>query len=298
MENQSRRKRRINILKKLRADYSRDELCILFREAMMDDGDDDDDAGAVVAEETVVRLPQSVGPKKGRMTFVESVCDVISFASLEKNQADQWKYLTDRLELEWSVYRRDVHRDFTDRQLRVVESGVDIYVLSIRHVGKGSHFVPWFSIRDSGIPGAGKGLFAEQAFWNGMDIGIYFGGKVTDSPSDNDSMYALFSVDLKENRDAVGGFGSCFPVYMGLHYINDPQHHTYYGQGTTTAKIREKDVAYWNATKKVPPCNCEFKFEMNLQAVTDIPAGTELFTDYQRGPFYDRTKRSKYSPKK
>ena len=95
MENQSRRKRRINILKKLRADYSRDELCILFREAMMDDGDDDDDAGAVVAEETVVRLPQSVGPKKGRMTFVESVCDVISFASLEKNQADQWKFLTD-----------------------------------------------------------------------------------------------------------------------------------------------------------------------------------------------------------
>ena len=95
-------------------------------------------------------------------------------------------------------------------------------------------------------------LLAEQAFWNGMDIGIYFGGKVTGSPSDNDSMYALFSVDLKENRDAVGGFGSCFPVYMGLHYINDPQHHTYYGQGTTTAKIREKDVAYWNATKKVP----------------------------------------------
>ncbi len=137
MENQSRRKRRINILKKLRADsYSRDELCILFREAMMDDGDDDDDdAGAVVAEETVVRLPQSVGPKKGRITFVESVCDVISFASLEKNQADQWKYLTDRLELEWSVYRRDVHRDFTDHQLRVVESGVDIYVLCIRHVG-------------------------------------------------------------------------------------------------------------------------------------------------------------------
>jgi hypothetical protein len=37
VENQSRRKRRINILKKLRADYSRDELCILFREAMMDD---------------------------------------------------------------------------------------------------------------------------------------------------------------------------------------------------------------------------------------------------------------------
>jgi hypothetical protein len=62
VENQSRRKRCMNILKKMRADYSRDELCILFREAMMDDGDD---AGAaVVAEETVVRLPQSVGPKR------------------------------------------------------------------------------------------------------------------------------------------------------------------------------------------------------------------------------------------
>jgi hypothetical protein len=39
------------------------------------------------------------------MTFLESVCEVISFASLEKNQADQWTFITDRLELEWSVYR-------------------------------------------------------------------------------------------------------------------------------------------------------------------------------------------------
>jgi hypothetical protein len=73
-----------------------------------------------------------------------------------------------------------------------------------------------------------------------MDIGIYFGGKVTDSQSDNDSMYALFSADLKENRDAVGGFGSCFPAYMGLHYINDPQHHTYYRQGTNRDELTLK----------------------------------------------------------
>jgi hypothetical protein len=105
VENQSRRKRRMNILKKLRADYSRDELCILFREAMMDDGDDGDDAGAVVAEETVVRLPRSVGPKKGRMTFIEPVCEVILFASLENTQADQ-KFLADQLDFEWYVYRR------------------------------------------------------------------------------------------------------------------------------------------------------------------------------------------------
>jgi hypothetical protein len=45
-----------------------------------------------------------------------------------------------------------------------------------------------------------------------MDFSIYFGGKVTGSQSDNDAMYALFSADLKENRDAVGGFGSYFPV--------------------------------------------------------------------------------------
>jgi hypothetical protein len=61
-----RRKRRINILKKLRADYSRDEHCILFREAMVDDGHDDDDDAVVVQEETVARLPQSAGPKESR----------------------------------------------------------------------------------------------------------------------------------------------------------------------------------------------------------------------------------------
>jgi hypothetical protein len=41
------------------------------------------------------------------MAFIESVCEVISFASLENNQADQRKFLADWLDFEWSVYRWD-----------------------------------------------------------------------------------------------------------------------------------------------------------------------------------------------
>jgi hypothetical protein len=119
-----------------------------------------------------------------------------------------------------------------------------IYVLSLRYVDSTDAFVLWFWVRNSTIPGAGKGLFVEQAFpKKGADIGVYFGAKVSKDTVSNESMYLIYSSSsLKENCDAVRGFGSYSPVFMGIHFVNDPRHHTYY----VTANGSARSIYEWS----------------------------------------------------
>jgi hypothetical protein len=67
-----------------------------------------------------------------------------------------WAFILECLELDCSIHRRDLCRDFADYQLWVLDSGQDVHVLSIRYIDSTDAFVLWFWIHNSTIPGAGK----------------------------------------------------------------------------------------------------------------------------------------------
>jgi hypothetical protein len=87
-----------------------------------------------------------------------------------------------------------------------------------------------------------KGPVCRTSFSEGCRHWSYFGGKVSKDTVSDESMYLIYSSSLKENRDAVGGFGSYSPVFMGIHCGNDPQHHTY----CVTANGSSRSIYEWS----------------------------------------------------
>jgi hypothetical protein len=86
-----------------------------------DGGDGGDDGGespkmveGVLGNSTLV--VRCFGPEKDGKTFVDIVCEVMSDASELKTQADQWAFIVERPEFDWSIHRCDLCRDFADYQ--------------------------------------------------------------------------------------------------------------------------------------------------------------------------------------
>lgn len=284
VENQNRKKRRKNVVSKLLRDYTCTELRELFREILN-----------INLEKRPIKGPALLCSAsdhclshKGRSCEKNAIMKVFEECQSHLSQASQLEFVNQKLEMVWSMLRGDVKFDFADRQMQIEDGSEDAYILSIRVRGETSKkqwnegYVPWFSIRKSTIPDAGKGLFAEQSFSKGACIGIYF-GSIANNEAADESNYSLYSSKMLEKRDAIGGFESGAKVFMGVHYLNDPDHDRYLvGQ---TEETRERDSKY------LPKCpkhhsNVDVYEDFVLRPLTGVSVGTEMFMDYRRGPMY------------
>jgi hypothetical protein len=123
---------------------------------------------------------------------------------------------------------------------------------------------PWLQVKESSLPGAGKGIFALREFRKGQVIGWYYGKKVPGS--NHEKKPYQFA-----NIDAEGGRG--YPGRLGLHFLNDPT----LSQGKEGLETKQ-GTDLKASLKKV---NVRLHKDGLALAVSQIRVGDELFAHYQ-----------------
>ena len=117
---------------------------------------------------------------------------------------------------------------------------------------------PWLVVKESGIEGAGLGLFAAKRFYPGDIITIYFAPqKAKQRPT-----FTKYAIHTKGHYFYVGQ--GC-PLFLGTHFMNDA---TYNCTDADREKLKEDNNAYFDgitvkASKRIES-GCEIKLSYNL----------------------------------
>ena len=115
---------------------------------------------------------------------------------------------------------------------------------------------PWFVVKESGIEGAGLGLFAKKRFLPGKIITIYFAPQ----KSKQRPTFTKYAVHTKGHYFYVRQ--GC-PLFLGAHFMNDA---TYNCTDADREKLEEDNNAYFDG--------------ITIKAKTRIESGCEILLSY------------------
>ena len=122
--------------------------------------------------------------------------------------------------------------------------------------GKTLH--PWLAVKESGIEGAGLGLFAAKRFLPGEIISVYFAPQ----KSKQRPTFTKYAVHTKGHYFYVRE--GC-PLFLGAHFMNDA---TYNCTDADRGKLDKDNNAYFDGTivkaSKRIESGCEIKLSYNL----------------------------------
>jgi hypothetical protein len=128
---------------------------------------------------------------------------------------------------------------------------------------------PWLQVKESSLPGAGKGIFALREFRKGQAIGWYYGKKVAGS-NRKKKPYQF------ANIDAEGGLG--YQGRLGLHFLNDPTLTIVKTSRGKDSLVTKEGTDLKASLKKV---NVRLHKDGLALADSQIRVGDELFAHYQ-----------------